>query len=91
MMHAKRSEINIDIFTTARKTYLNRLLFETERSFFGNTVEKNYTEPGADCEMSFSDREKALLLMDKRTSFGRSVFSSVRDWNDARDKLKKNM
>ena len=38
--------------------------------------------------MSFSIREKAESLTDKITCFRRSIFRSVNDRNDAKDKLK---
>ena len=55
---------------------------------FINTEEETFTESGEDYDMSFSDRETDALLMDKRTCFTWSVFRSVKDWNDAKDKLK---
>ena len=43
---------------------------------------------GEDCEMSLSNREKDLLIMDERTCSIRIIFSSVNDWNDCIDKFK---
>ena len=74
MARLTRSDFNTDAFATAGNPCLNRSLIETERNFFGSTSEETFTESGEDCDMSLPCREKALLLMDKRTCFSRSFF-----------------
>ena len=87
--HPTRSKINTETFTTTGNPCLNIALLETERCFFGNTTEKTFTESSEDCDVSSYDRKKVLLLMEKRTCFSGSVFRSVRNWTNAREKLKK--
>ena len=56
-----------DDFTVAGKKCLTRELLETERSFFGNAEEIAFSEIEENCEMSLSDLEIEILLLDKRT------------------------
>ena len=54
MMNPKRSEINSNTFTTMGRTCLKRALLETERRFFGNTVEETFEDSIEYCDMSSS-------------------------------------
>ena len=88
MTHSKMSHARTDTLTVIGNTCLTKALLETERRFFSNTEEETYSERGKDCDMSLSDREKVVLMIDKRTCCSRSVFRSVKDWNDDKDRLK---
>ena len=59
--------MSIDSFTTTEKTCLIGALLEIERKVFGNAEDKTFVEGGEDCVMSLSDREKAVLTVDKRS------------------------
>ena len=59
--------------------FFTRELLENERSFFGNTEEIKFAESREQCDMRLSDREKVILLLDKRACHRKSVFSSAND------------
>ena len=61
---------------------MSRTILETKRRFFGYKEDATFVEGGKEADMSLSDRDKADLLLDKRTCFSRSVFHSVEDWSD---------
>ena len=87
IMHPTRLEFKASTFTSTERACLNRELLETERSFFGNTVDEHFSESGEDFDMSLSNREKELLIMDRRTCCSRIIFRYLNDWNIFRDKM----
>ena len=66
MIRPARSEVNITSFTDIRRTYLKRALLECEKIPFNNKTECIFAESNYECCMNLSNRERALLVQDKR-------------------------
>ena len=79
MMHPKRIDSNVDNFTIIGKLFFTRALLETERRLFGNKKEITFVEIRENCDMRLLDREKLILLIDKRACQRKIMFSSVND------------
>jgi len=74
-----RIRVDVATFTAAGKTCLRRALLETERRFFGNRTEVVFTEIP---KLKLSDREKGVLVLDKRTCLNGTIISQAQ-WRDA--------
>ena len=88
LMRLKIIDFDADDFTISKKPFLTRALLDTECRIFGNAEEMIFSESGQNCDMSLSDREESILLLDKRTCCTKSFFSSVNDWRKDQDALK---
>ena len=86
--HPTRSEANADSFNEARKTCKKIELLECERIFFNNKLEKTFAEANADFFMNLLDKERALLVLEKRVCWSRSAFDNAHDWTDFQNELK---
>ena len=78
-IHPNRSEVNANSFTETRKTCIRRALLEFERRFFDNKTELTFAELNSECDMNLSNREIALLVLEKSFCWRRSVFNNVSD------------
>ena len=88
LTHPKRIDSHENDFTIAGKSCLTRALTETERRFFGNAEGINFTESEEKCDISLPDREKGILLIEKRVLYRKIVFSLVNNWREDQDALK---
>ena len=88
LMHPKIIYSDTDDFTIVGKTFLTGALLEIERRFFGNTEDITFAERGKNYDVSLSDGEKEIVLLDKNTYCNKSVFSSASDQREAQDVLK---
>ena len=62
--------------------YLN-----ARKDFFNNKSECTFGKENVDFCMNLSNRERALLVADKRVCWSRSVFDDVNDWVDCKGEL----
>ena len=72
MIHRTRSAININSFTDIGRTYLKRAVLESERSFLIMKLKSFFAEQNYDFFMNLTNREMALLVLDKRICWSRS-------------------
>ena len=63
----KGASTNEDILVLAGNACLSRLILEIERSFFGKKEDMTFAGSGLEAGISLPNREKALLLLGKRT------------------------
>ena len=82
-IHPKIISTSSDILALTGKTCLHRVLLETERGFFGSKKSTTLSGGKLDTDMSLSDREKSVLLLDKRTYQSRKNFRTIECWYDA--------
>ena len=87
-MHPTRSEAKVESFTLAGKICRKRALLESERRFFNDETEETFAESNTEIEMNLTDREKATLLLDPRTTWSKQVLDDATMWNDFKDELK---
>ena len=73
------------MISLSHRFFFTRELLKNERRFCGNAEEINFAESRENCDMRLSDREKVILLLDKRACHSQSIFSSANDWRHAQD------
>ena len=88
VIHSTRSKVSVSSFTETGRTRLKRSLLECERFFFNNESECTFTESNCEFCMNLSNMERALLVLDKRFCWSRSVFDDVNYWIDFKGVLK---
>ena len=86
---APRIEINVDTFTDNGKECRERAILECERRFFGHDGNISMYSQGASPNIKLSEREKATLILDKRTCLQTSVLKTIDEWVEARNCLEK--
>ena len=74
-----RSEVNVNSFAEAGKACKKRAFLEFERRFFNNKSETTFADAKYDFCMHLSNRERSLLVLDKRFCWSRSVFENVHE------------
>ena len=86
---APRKEVNVNTFSELGRVCRHRATLECERRFFGNDGEETMDAEGAKAIMKLSNREKAALVLDKRTCMQSSILSDKESWIDAKNELEK--
>ena len=89
MMRPTRSEANIDSFSETGKICKKRALLECERIFFKIKTEKTFAENNSEFSMNLLDRERAMLVIDKRVCWSRCSFYNVMQCNECKTELKR--
>ena len=74
--------MKVESFTLAGKIFRKRALLQTERRFFNNKTEDTFAESSTEIETNLTDREKATLLLDPRTSWNKQALDEETMWND---------
>ena len=64
-----------------------RTFLQHERRFFNNKSEITFAEANSEFCVNLSNRERALLVLDKRVCWSRSVSDDANDWTDCKNKL----
>ena len=85
--HPPRVSMDVNNFSDGGRACRRRALLETERRFFGNESDDLMSELAQLALLKLTQREKATLVLDKRTC-GRSQILSKEGWRDAIDALK---
>ena len=78
-MHPTRSEVNVDSFAEAVQTFKKRALLECEKMFFNKKSKTTFADANNDFGMKLSNRERALLVLEKSCCWSKSVFESVNE------------
>ena len=86
---APRKEVDVNTFSRIGRICRQRAILECERRFFGHNGEETMDEEGAQAIMKLSRREKAALVLDKRTCMQSSILPDRVSWLDAVNELKK--
>ena len=79
----------MNTFSELGRVCRHRATLECERRFFGNDGEETMDAEGAKAIMKLSNREKAALVLDKRTCMQSSILSDKESWIDAKNELEK--
>ena len=87
LTHPTRGEAHVDSFTKVGKTSKQRALLECERRFFDNRTEINFAEVNSEFCVNLQSREIALLVLDKRFCYSKSLFNDANDWTDCLNEL----
>lgn len=85
---APRKEVDVNAFSRIGRICRQRATLECERRFFGHNGEETMDEEGAQAIMKLSMREKAALVLDKRTCMQASILPDKVSWVDAVNELK---
>ena len=85
---APRTVVRVDTFSANGLECRCRALLETERRLFGNKNETTFNETNDEPDLTLSEREKGVLVLDKRTSFRGSVLGQA-EWKSAVKSLEK--
>ena len=84
---APHISVDIDTFSEDGRECRKRALLETERRFFGNIGDEVLQDLNVEAGLDLTQREKAVLVLDKRTCCRGSILSSAQ-WKDAVAALK---
>ena len=84
---APRISVDVDTFSEDGQECRKRALLETERRFFGNRGDEVLQDLNVEAGLDLTQREKAVLVLDKRTCCRGSILSSAQ-WKDAVAALK---
>ena len=82
-IHPSRTSADVDSFSSAGRECRRRALLETERRFFGNRSENIGEEINIEASLKLSQREKAVLVLDKRTCLQPGILTNDDDRKDA--------
>ena len=77
MIHPTRKVVNINSFTDTGRTYLKRPLLECEISVFNDKTEIIFTKQSYEFCVNSTNRERSLLVLDKRICWSRSVLQKL--------------
>ena len=80
---APRKEVNVNVLSQNSRECRSRATLEHERRFFGNNTEVTMDSEGAEAKMKLSNRETAVLILDKRTCFKSQILLDKADWKAA--------
>ena len=58
------------------------------KDIFDNKTEKTFAECNAEFSMNLTDKERAMLILDKNICWSRSAFDDVIQWNECKTELK---
>ena len=86
---APRKEADVNTFSRIGRICRKRATLECERRFFGHSGEVTMDEEGAQAIMKLSRREKAALVLDKRTCMQISILPDKASWIEAKQELEK--
>ena len=79
------SVVNVTSFAYTGRTFLKRDMLECERRFFNNKTEIIFAKQNCEFCVNLTNRERALLVLEKRMCWSRSVFADVNDWMDCKN------
>ena len=88
IVHPTRSEPNVDSFAEKVKVYRTRELLKCERRFFNNKTEETFAERNTEFYMKLTDREKTVLVLEKKICWSKSAFDGVAKWKCCESELK---
>ena len=55
---------------------------------FNNKIEETFAESNTEFSMKLINRENAMLVLDKKICWSKSVFNDVTKWNGCKSELK---
>ena len=83
-VNPSRTSVNVDeTFSDAGRECRRRALLETERRFFGNTSDDLMDDHSVKAALKLTQREKAVMVLDKRTCLDKQILDNADEWHDA--------